>query len=127
MSKNAILTKFSMLDEKLCEENTSIISSVPLNEELSQLINNKYLEKIKVIESNRKDSYIQEIISIKDNGEYILQLIDKKIQFLANNDALKETKNRMLNDLTIFLNFRKIYLLKKENYPNDNNVILIIG
>lgn len=127
MSKNAILTKFSMLDEKLCEENTSIISSVPLNEELSQLINNKYLENIKVIESNHKDSYIQGIISIKDNGEYILQLIDKKIQSIANNHTSKETKSRMLNDLTIFLNFRKIYLLKQENYPNDNNVILIIG
>lgn len=127
MSQNAILVKFSTLDDKLCEKDSVNIDNVSLNEELYQLISDNYLSKEEIIESDCENTYLQEIISINDEGKQLLELIKNKIRYISDNKLSKDEENIALNELTVLLNFRKIYLLKREQYKNDSNVVLIIG
>ena len=127
MSQNAILVKFSIVDTKLCEKDSINIDSVPLNDELYQLIIGNYLSEVEIVESNCEDTYLQEVISIDDECNQLLRMIEGKIKYISNNKLSDDEKSTVLNALTVLLNFRKIYLLKREQYQNDNNVVLMIG
>ena len=132
MSKSFILVKYSLIDTKICEEESVNIDSTDISDDMfAQLEMDKYIHSMSVLEETNGDSYE---VAVVDNS-HLPELIKKCEEIAVGNYCAElingvvndKDRNRLFNELTVFLSIREILNKKKLKFENNENVFIVLG
>lgn len=130
MSINCHLVKYEK--DGFFDDTSKKINDVLLSEELLEFLEkNNYLKTIEIYEKKGGTKFSQKIVkgeSLSENISALKKEIKKRMKNCIKNEQNSEEKEDILfNEITIFLNFYKLLCEKREQYNDNENILLTIG
>lgn len=126
MSTIISLVQYDHDDEKLYEDNSELIDSAYISEDLINIISES-INTVIIYEDNNSDEYF-EIDCINNIEKNIKLFEDKFLEFLKDNN-LKNHENisQSIDLFRTLTNVHYIFCLKNKNFRNNDNVLIKIG
>ena len=126
MSTIISLVQYDHDDEKLYEDNSELIDSAYISEDLINIISES-IDTVIIYEDNNSDEYF-EIDCINNIEKNIKLFEDKFLEFLKDNN-LKNHENisQSIDLFRTLTNVHYIFCLKNKNFRNNDNVLIKIG
>lgn len=127
MSRNLFLVKY---EDNYYDDTSEILEQTFLKEEIYEKLE-KYLDLREIPETKDSEDMVSIFYIKEDNLIGVIQdiLIPECIRESENIDKEiidGETENKILS-FGITANILKLLILKRDNYKNDSNILLIVG